>query len=144
MSNVEEFFLERFAFVLPYFGQVGVEDNCNPSATGESFFGLPPWWKYIQQGHTDATGVCVPTVDFSANNGIGLWAIGLAVLEILMRIAGFLAVVYIIIAGVNYITSAGNPEEANKARQRIINGFIGLAIVLVAVPAISFIGYRLG
>ena len=114
--------------------------SCNPSKNGGVFFGLPHWWEYISTGHKDGLGNCVPDVKMPD----GLWAIALAVIDILLRVAGIVAVVSIIIAGIGYITAAGNPDKISSSRRRIVNSLLGLALVLVAAVLVRFIGSSIG
>lgn len=44
----------------------------------------------------------------------------------------FLAIVYLLYAGVTYITSGGDAEKLSDARKRIIYGIIGLVVVVSA------------
>jgi len=74
----------------------------------------------------------------------GLWSVGLAVIDMLLYLAGIVAVISIIIAGISYITAAGSSDQITAARKRIVNSLLGLAIVLVATAAISFIGNAIG
>lgn len=106
------------------------------------FFFLPPWWQYLPEGSVelDALGQCVPTFIFPDH----LLPIGLAVLDMLLRVAGFLAVISIIVSGLMYILASGNPEKAASARGRIYNSFIGLAIALTATAIVTFLGRSLG
>ena len=113
--------------------------DCNPSTTSNFFF-LPRWWEYIKNGQTDAFGQCIPRAQLPGD----FWNIGLAVLDMLLRLGGFLAVVSIIIAGIEYIIATGNPEKGAAARKRIINSLVGLSIALVATAAVTFIGKTLG
>lgn len=73
-----------------------------------------------------------------------IWLIGLAILDMLLRLAGFVAVISIIIAGVSYITATGEPDKAAAARRRLYNSLIGLAIALIATALVSFVGNSLG
>jgi len=99
------------------------------------FFLIPPWWEYMN-GAYDPLGQCTPTFAFPGD----LFALGFAILDMLLRVAGFVAVVSIIIAGVQYITSVGNSEAVTNARKRIINALTGLAIALIATAVVSFVG----
>lgn len=106
-----------------------------------SFFGFPPWWKYIKNTETDpATGTCVPRFSFPND----IWSVGFAVIDMLLYLAGIVAVLSIIVSGIMYITSLGNTEKTTAARRRIVNSLIGLAIVLTASLLVSFIGSRIG
>lgn len=114
---------------------------CDPTQVDHaSFFGFPPWWKYIRSGNYDGVGNCTPSVTFPT----GIWNITFAVIDMLLYLAGIVAVVSIIIAGTGYITAAGNAESITKSRKRIINSLIGLAIVIIASAAVSFIGNAIG
>jgi hypothetical protein len=104
------------------------------------FFFLPPWYKYLLPNKMDPVS-CSLTDAFQFP--MDIWLIALAVLDMLLRLAGFVAVIAIIIAGVSYILSGGNPEKAASARKRIYNSLIGLAIALVATAFVAFIGNRL-
>lgn len=108
-------------------------DSCN-----SSFFGFPVWWKYINPQPSP------PLCEIEIHGLNDLWAIGFAVIDMLLYAAGFVAVISIIIAGFMYVTSAGNAEKATSARRRIINAFIGLAIVLIAIPAVHYFGEKIG
>jgi hypothetical protein len=107
--------------------------TCNlPSS---KFFFFPRWWEYLN-GHTDALGNCAPTINLPN----GLWLIGLAVLDMLLALAGFVAVISIIIAGVQLILTEGSPEKATNARSRLINSLIGLAIAASATGLVRLVG----
>jgi len=103
------------------------------------FFGFPHWWKYLH-GEYDPLGKCAPAFSFPND----ILAVGLAIIDILLRLAGLVAVVSIIIAGISYITATGSADKVTAARKRIVNSLLGLAVVLVAAAAVSFIGNSLG
>lgn len=50
----------------------------------------------------------------------------------ILLVAMILAVIYLIIAGVTYITAGGNPDAAKKGQQGIINAIIGIVIIVLA------------
>jgi len=131
----------------------------------QKFLGvLPKWYEYLPTA-PDALGHCTVNiksscvdqnntpVDCSAKGAKGdptaisvqpYWLIGLAAIDILARLAGFVAVIFVIYGGIRYITSSGEPENTKAARETIINALIGLIIVLIAVPAVAYIGSSLG
>ncbi len=50
-----------------------------------------------------------------------------------LYVIGFaLALIIIVIGGISYMTAGGNEEQEKKAKQTIIKGLIGAAIILVA------------
>lgn len=105
----------------------------------KTFFFFPSWWKYLK-GQKDPIGICAPHVNFPGD----FWLIGLAVLDMLLRLAGFVAVLSIILAGAQLVTAEGNPEKATNARNRLINSLIGLAIAVSAIAFVAFVGAHVG
>jgi hypothetical protein len=113
-----------------------VPANCN-----KGFFGLPPWYKYLQ---LDA-GTC-EIINFELlGNGTnsGLVLIALAIVEMLLRIAGVVAVAFVIWGGFTYITSQAEPDKLAKARHTILDALIGLGLALLATSLVVFVGNRL-
>ncbi len=101
------------------------------------FFFFPPWWEYLKG--TNDLGQCLPDFTFPHD----ILPVGLAIIDMLMRAAGLIAIVSIIIAGVGYITAAGDIQKTASARKRIYNSLIGLAIVAIASGVVAFIGNSL-
>jgi len=52
--------------------------------------------------------------------------------NVILLIAGVLALLYLIWSGIQYITSAGNPDKAKGARAGIINAIIGIIVIVAA------------
>ncbi|MDO4508035.1 MAG: hypothetical protein Q4B65_01475 [Candidatus Saccharibacteria bacterium] len=52
---------------------------------------------------------------------------------------GIVAVVVIIIGGVNYMTSAGDAGKVKTAKNTILYGCIGLAICVLAFAIVNFV-----
>ncbi len=61
------------------------------------------------------------------------------VINILSILVGIAAVVMIIIGGLRYITSGGNPEGAKKARTTILYAIAGLVIAVLAQVIARFV-----
>ncbi len=119
----------------------GVGVSCTPDTHSNPFFFLPKWWLYITTGEiNNITHVCEPTTKIPDD----LWKVGLAVIDMILTAAGFIAVISIIIAGLMYITAGGEPQKAASARTRIYNALIGLAIVFVGIAVVRFIGFTFG
>lgn len=111
-----------------------------------SFFGLPPWYNYL-----DLNGDCEVVGPSETVDGVqGLvWPtvvglVTLAVVEAMLMIAALVTVGYVMYGGFRFITSQGDPEGAKSARQTVINALIGLVIAMVASGVVRFIGARLG
>jgi hypothetical protein len=68
----------------------------------------------------------------------------LAVVDDLLVIAGLVAVIFVIYGGIRYITSQGSPNETAQAQSTIIYALVGLAIAIIAIPTVSYLGTKLG
>jgi hypothetical protein len=113
-----------------------------------SFLGiLPKWYKYLPYDYDPVTSKCEIKAVLREQGGINLdplLPVGLAVLEMILRIAGLVAVIYVIYGAFKYITSQGEPDNTKNARETIINALIGAAIVVIASSVVAFIGNRIG
>jgi hypothetical protein len=106
---------------------------------------LPSWYEYLPL-KPDALGQCSPVFSNPTTGKFELDSmlfIGLAILDMLLRLAGFVAVISIIISGFQHQFTMGSPDKAAAARHRLYNSLIGLAIALVATAAVTFIGNQL-
>lgn len=80
-------------------------------------------------GGGDASQLTLKSIQTLLSNAINL----------LTGVAGIIAFIFIIIGGYQYMTSIGNEEQANKAKQTLLYAFIGLIIILGAYAIIRFI-----
>lgn len=136
-----------------------------PSVTckKQDFFGLEPWYEYMNnefaytnstlQGTTEGREACsvkcfnifIQTVaNDCGQTASDIPAVLLAIIDDLLRIAAMVAIGYVIYGSFQYISSQGNSEVTSQAQTTIINALIGVAIALIAVTAVSFIGDKLG
>jgi hypothetical protein len=106
------------------------------------FLGLLPWWNYLPASDFDATCTIKKFNLLHGQSEVPL--VLLAVVDDLLRIAGLVAVGFIISAAFKFITSQGDPEGTARARQTVINALVGLAVAIVSVVFVSFIGNTLG
>ena len=56
---------------------------------------------------------------------------------------GIVAVIIIIIGGINYMTSSGDAAKVKKAKDTILYGVIGLVICVLAFAIVNFIAGNL-
>ena len=61
------------------------------------------------------------------------------ILNGIIGICGLIAVVYIVIGGINYMTSAGDAGKIKKARDTILYAVIGLIVVALAFALVNFV-----
>ncbi len=60
-------------------------------------------------------------------------------INIILLLAGVLAVVYLIWGGISYVTAGGDAEKASKGRVAITNAIIGIIIIIAALAIYSYI-----
>lgn len=63
--------------------------------------------------------------------------------RLLAVVTGVLSVFYIIISGLRYVNSSGDPSKTKSARDGIIYACVGIAITMVAGSVVQFILIRL-
>ncbi len=61
------------------------------------------------------------------------------IINVVIGIIGFVAVMVIILGGVQYTTSAGDSGKVKKAKDTIMYGIIGLVVALMAYSIVNFI-----
>ena len=138
--------------------QIVASSDRADTCTKGSFFGLKPWFYYMgdelgqpKHGDTaaDKCGVhCFNIFVQDVANECGqtrsdVPGILLAIIDDLLRVAGLVAIAFIIIGAFQYVASRGNSERTASAQSTIISALTGLAITLVAVAFVSFLGNRL-
>ena len=120
--------------------------------TTSGFFGIPPWYKYLvvagrMETKTDPVigQYCdLKSVSSFADRTQDLILVAMGILDIVLRLAGMVAVGFVIYGGILYMTSDGDPSRTKDAQQTIINALVGLVIAIIATALVSFIGNRLG
>lgn len=125
------------AAVVPALAQTGttLSDSCKISSTNLSRVnallgttGCQPTCPYS----TDQCGLCcVLSTVYTVTD----WAF-----FILMAIAVF----YIILAGIKFVTSGDNPDEVSKARSMILFAAVGIAVALLARAVPALVKFVLG
>lgn len=61
------------------------------------------------------------------------------ILYTIIGLAGLIAVIYVIIGGFSYMTSAGDPGKAKKARDTILYAVLGLIVCALAFAIVNFV-----
>lgn len=124
--------------------------------TDYKFLGIiPTWYKYfgdnygvVESGNPfipDSCGIIhAPGSDPAENFKQDAVAIGLAVIDILLRIGALVAVAFVMLGGYKYMSSQGEPKNIESAMATLVNAAIGLGVVIMASVLVSFIGHTLG
>ncbi|MEI6481545.1 MAG: pilin [Candidatus Saccharibacteria bacterium] len=104
---------------------------------GDKLLGIiPQWYKYLQLDDN-----CNVNLNFP-DDLIQIWKIGLALVEILLRVGGLVAIGFIIYGGFMFVTSQGEPEGIKKAKNTVLNALIGAVITVVASSVVTYIAGR--
>src|ERR1700722_767537 len=84
------------------------------------------------------TNLCLPASS-NINSPSSVNTLLIDVINILLSVAALIAVLFIVIGGFMYITSAGNSEQAEKGRTTLVNAIIGLIIIILAYVIVSVV-----
>lgn len=109
----------------------------NPSCA-KSFLGFPVWYRGLTVSSTD----CSIKNPSDVNNFI--WHIVLNVIEIALRLVGFVALYFILYGGFTFLTSNGSSDKVVKGKTMITNAVVGLIISIASVAIIMFISAIMG
>lgn len=61
------------------------------------------------------------------------------IIQGLLGIVGLLSILFIIIGGYKYVTSAGNEEAAESGKKTLVNAIIGLVIVILSYVIVAVV-----
>jgi len=70
--------------------------------------------------------------DASGSNALNLNRLTSGFFNIYAEVAGALAFLYLVYSGILYLTAAGNPDNAKKGAQGVLNAIIGIVIIVAA------------
>ena len=74
----------------------------------------------------------------AGGNGDLAGTVGLT-LDVVYVVVGIIAVIFIVIGGINYTMSQGDPGKVKKAKDTVLYGIIGLIIALLAFAITAFV-----
>lgn len=85
-------------------------------------------------GYTYDNGVCTPP---GGKTLTGSDSYLTNIINLLMFVAGAIAVIVIIIGGIRYITSTGDAMRIKQAKDTILYGIVGLIIAILAYAIVN-------
>ncbi len=88
-----------------------------------------PVLAFAQFTTPDAGGTGLPNFFFGCSSVTGCI---LSIINILLAVAGLIAVLVLIIGGFRYVTSFGNEEVTSTAKKMILNAVIGIIIIILS------------
>lgn len=65
--------------------------------------------------------------------------VGYDIVNLLTFVAGLLAVIFIIVGGIKYASSSGDPKRIESAKQTLLYAVIGLVVAMLARVIIGFV-----
>lgn len=75
----------------------------------------------------------------NSNNSNDLMGRINTIINVVIGFVGLVAVVVIILGGISYTTSAGDPGKVKKAKDTILYGIIGLVVAVLAFAIVNFV-----
>ncbi|MBQ3309964.1 hypothetical protein IJG73_00780 [Candidatus Saccharibacteria bacterium] len=73
-----------------------------------------------------------------------VWDISQTIINVIIAVLGIVAVIVIVLGGVNFVMSQGDPAKTKKAKDTILYGIIGLVVALLAYAIVNFVLASLG
>ena len=110
------------ALAIPSLALAQVTQNCAPNCVQSGLTGIGGLFGTGNISSTTSLAQLIPEI-----------------IQLLLGIAGGVAVIFVIIGGYQYITSGGNEEQAEKGRKTLINAIIGIIIIVLSYAIISVI-----
>ncbi|MEO8911887.1 MAG: pilin [Candidatus Saccharimonas sp.] len=113
-----------------------------PTCTS-SFFAIPAWYSGLQS--KDGKCQFQPIRDGSdgqtgdVNLTKTIMRIGMNVFQAALVVAGYAAVLFIIIGGFRYMLAAGDPGAMASSKKTITNAIVGLVIAVLAASIVNAI-----
>lgn len=117
-----------FMFFSTLLAQASGDSSDNAFGTGF----LPPSDAFSEGGDTEE-GIAF-NIDSILSNLIGIFTV----------IAGIIFIIIFVIAALNWLTAGGDTAKVQKARDSIVQGVVGLIIIIAAYAIIGIIGSLFG
>ena len=123
---------------LVLFGAVGMATIPTASVSaadcGGNILTLKPWYDGLPMD-----GDCTIQQPTSDTMSSFIWHIALNIVDDILQIDGYVAFGFVVFGGFLYMTSAGQPEKATRARKTITYGLIGVVVAMSAVLLVNVI-----
>jgi len=100
------------------------------------------WWDSAYDGGLNNVGQAYGQTGRPADN-YDIRVMIARVIRIVLELLGIIALVIIIYAGFKWMTAGGDEEKVTEAKKQLVNGIIGLVIILVAFAIATFVLNRL-
>lgn len=94
-------------------------------------------------GQNDSS-VCTPSPNGNPNPIYGPGGVISNIINLISVIAGIVAVFAIFVAGFMFITSGGDPQKVNSAKNTIIFVIVGIVVIAIAQIVVVFVINKIG
>jgi hypothetical protein len=88
----------------------------------------------IVRGQGQTLPGCTSGTNLSGNNGYLM-----VFVNTLIWAGGLLALIFLLVGGSRYLTSTGDPQRIQQAKNTVLYSIVGLVVVLLAQAIISFV-----
>lgn len=106
------------------------------TANAADFLGIPAWY----DGLTDSNG----NIDLQGKEiGTVVIIVALNITDIVLRLAGIVAVGFVIWGGIQYILARGEPNGVANGKKTLTHAIIGLIIAIASSAIVGFVSERL-
>ena len=75
----------------------------------------------------------------SNGNGAGITCVIRTVINILSVLVGIVGIIGVVIVGIQYLTASGNEEQTRKAKRRLYEIIIGVAIYVLIAAVLNWL-----
>ncbi len=128
---MKKLLLNVVAAVLTVFGLTGVA-AMSPAVYADGSYYCPG------VGWVENLASCDQMGDATINNN-NLMQTVKTIINVIIGIVGFIAVVMIILGGISFITSQGDSAKVTKAKNTILYGVVGLIVAILAFAIVNFV-----
>ena len=122
--------LSIIAAVLTVIGLGGIASISPAYAAGVCPDGKTQW--------TTNYSECFSDVGIASENA-DLTNILSTIINVIIGVVGFIAVVMMILGGISFITSQGDAAKVTKAKNTILYGVVGLIVAMLAFAIVNFV-----
>ncbi len=110
---------------------------------GDTLLTFPAWYKGLTKPGTNCELKDIASKVTDPNTQIGIEGyvtrIVMNVIEIILQLVGYAALVMLIVGGYQYITSAGDSNLMTSAKKTITNSLVGLIISIFSVATVTLV-----
>jgi len=117
-------------------------------SSNTSFLGIPAWYKYLEVVLSSNGKSCEVQLRGEKIEGTNMLKkalpnIAVAVLDALLRVAGLIAFIFVVLSGFRFVFAQGDPSKEKQARSALFDAVIGMLIAMFAAFIVGFIGNNL-